>query len=124
LTPFFLTTESRNLEETLGNAFFAQEQEEAKSREIENLIKSYSGASALLPTRQYGKPINPENFGITLRSIIEKNNPYLASFLGISIGYHRRKEEDELSRKEAIERMRQKTMTRNLNKIQNPIDND
>ena len=35
----------RNLDETLGNAFFAQEQEEAKSREIENLIKSYSGAS-------------------------------------------------------------------------------
>ena len=59
LTPFFLTMESRNLEETLGNAFFAQEQEEAKSREIENLIKSYSGASALLPSRQYGKPVNP-----------------------------------------------------------------
>ena len=30
--------ESRNLDEALGNAFFAQEQEEAKSREIENLI--------------------------------------------------------------------------------------
>ena len=101
--------ESRNLEETLGNAFFSQEQEEAKSREIENLIKSYSGASALLPSRQYGKPVNPEKFGITLRSIIEKNNPQLAAFLGISTGYHRRKEEEELSRKEAIERMRQKT---------------
>jgi len=29
--------------------------------------------------------------------------------LGISTGYHRRIEEEELSRKEAIERMRQKT---------------
>ena len=99
----------RNLNDVLGNAFYAQEQEEAKSRQIEDLIKSYKGASALLPQRQDGKPLNPEKFGITLRSIIEKNNPQLAAFLGISTGYHRRKEEEELSRKEAIERMRQKT---------------
>ena len=99
----------RNLNDVLGNAFYSQEQEEAKSRQIEDLIKSYKGASALLPPRQYGKPLNPDKFGITLRSIIEKNNPQLAAFLGISTGYHRRKEEEELSRKEAIERMRQKT---------------
>ena len=104
----FLTMES-NLNEVLGIAFYAQEQEEAKSRQIEDLIKSYKGASALLPSRQYGKPLNPNDFGITLRSIIEKNNPQLAAFLGISTGYHRRIEEEELSRKEAIERMRQKT---------------
>ena len=107
-TPFFLIME-RNLNDVLGNAFYAQEQEEAKSRQIEDLIKSYKGASALLPPRQYGKPLNPEKFGITLRLIIEKNNPQLAAFLGISTGYHRRKEEEELSRKEAIERMRLKT---------------
>ena len=106
--PFLLIME-RNLNDVLGNAFYAQEQEEAKSRQIEDLIKSYKGASALLPPRQYGKPLNPEKFGITLRSIIEKNNPQLAAFLGISTGYHRRKEEEELSRKEAIERMRLKT---------------
>ena len=53
-----------NLNDVLGNAFYAQEQEEAKSKQIEDLIKSYSGASALLPPRQYGKPINPEKFGI------------------------------------------------------------
>ncbi len=60
-----------NLNEVLGIAFYAQEQEEEKSRQIEDLIKSYKGASALLPPRQYGKPLNPEKFGITLRSIIE-----------------------------------------------------
>ena len=48
-------------------------------------------------------------FGLTLRSIIEKNDPNLAAFLGISTGYPRRKEEEELSRKEAIDRMRQRT---------------
>ena len=98
-----------NLDDVLGSAFYEQEQQEAKSKQIEDLIKSYDGASALLPPRQYGKPINPEKYGLTLRSIIEKNNPQLAAFLGISTGYHRRKEEEELSRKEAIERMRQKT---------------
>ena len=98
-----------NLNDVLGNAFYEQEQQEAKSKQIEDLIKSYDGASALLPPRQYGNPINPEKYGLTLRSIIEKNNPQLAAFLGISTGYHRRKEEEELSRKEAIERMREKT---------------
>ena len=98
-----------NLNDVLGNAFYKQEQQEAKSKQIEDLIKSYDGASALLPPRQYGKPINPEKYGLTLRSIIEKNNPHLAAFLGISTGYHKRKEEEELSRKEAIERMREKT---------------
>ena len=112
-----------NLNEVLGIAFYTQEQEEVKSRQIEDLIKSYKGASALLPPRQYGKPLNPEKFGITLRLIIEKNNPQLAAFLEISTGYHRRKEEEELSRKEAIERMQQKIMARNLKKTINLIDN-
>jgi hypothetical protein len=44
--------------------------------------------------------------------------------LEISTGYHRRKEEEELSRKEAIELMQQKTMARNLKKSINLIDND
>ena len=98
-----------NLNDVLGNAFYEQEQQEAKSKQIEDRIKSYEGAGALLPKRQYRKPVNPEMFGLTLRSIIERNDPNLAAFLGISTGYHRRKEEEELSRKEAIERMRLKT---------------
>jgi len=70
---FFLR---RHFDITLGLYLLtAQEQEEAKSRQIEDLIKSYKGASALLPQRQYGKPVNPEKFGITLRSIIEKIIP-------------------------------------------------
>lgn len=91
----------------LNSAFVAQEQEEQKARQVEDLIKSYSAASALLPARQYGKLINSAAFGLTLRSIIESNNPQLAAFLGISTGYQKRKEE-ELSRKETIERMRKK----------------
>ena len=70
-----------NLDDVLNGAFIEQEQQETKSKQIEDRIKSYDGASALLPSRQYGKPVNPEMFGLTLRSIIEKNDPNLAAFL-------------------------------------------
>ena len=86
-----------NLDDVLRGAFVQQEQEETKSKQIEDRIKSYEGASALLPSRQYGKPVNPEKFGLTLRSIIERNDPNLAAFLGISTGYHRRMEEEKSS---------------------------
>ena len=75
-----------NLDDVLNGAFIEQEQQETKSKQIEDRIKSYDGASALLPSRQYGKPVNPEKFGLTLRSIIERNDPHLAAFLGISTG--------------------------------------
>ena len=51
-----------NSNEDLGIAFYAQEQEEEKSRQIEDLIKSYKEASALLPPRQYGKLVMVKNF--------------------------------------------------------------
>ena len=95
-----------NLDDVLRGAFIEQEQQETKSKQIEERIKSYEGASVLLPSRQYGKPINPEKFGLNLRSIIERNDPQLAAFLGISIGYHKRKQEGEIFREEAIERMK------------------
>ena len=84
-----------NLDDVLRGAFIEQEQQATKSKQIEERIKSYECASALLPSRQYGKPINPENFGLTLRSIIERNDPQLSTFLGISTGYHKRKEEED-----------------------------
>ena len=107
--PFFLLLIMSNLDDVLNGAFIEQEQQETKSKQIEDLIKSYDGASALLPPRQYGKPINPEKYGLTLRSIIEKNNPHLAAFLGISTGYHKRKEEEELALEEMKKSMLEKT---------------
>tara|TARA_B100000886_G_scaffold291719_1_gene217337 strand:- start:62 stop:454 length:393 start_codon:yes stop_codon:yes gene_type:complete len=98
-----------NLDDVLKGAFIEQEQQETKSKQIEDRIKSYDGASALLPSRQYGKPINPEKFGLTLRSIIERNDPNLAAFLGISTGYHKRKEEEELALEEMKKSMLEKT---------------
>ena len=94
-----------NLDDILKGAFIEQEQQETKSKQIEERIKSYEGASALLPSRQYCKPINPENFGLTLRSIIERNDQQIAASLGIFTGYHKRKGEKEIFSKEAIERL-------------------
>ena len=97
-----------NLDDVLKGAFIEQEQQETKSKQIEDRIKSYEGAGALLPSRQYGKPVNPEKFGLTLRSIIERNDPQLAAFLGISTGYHKRKEEEEL----ALEKMKKNMLAK------------
>ena len=58
-----------------------------------------------MPSRHYGKPLNPEKFGLTLRSIIERNDPQQVAFLVISNGYHKRKQQEEISSNEAIERM-------------------
>ena len=58
---------------------------------------------------QYGKPVNSVKFGLTLRSIIERNDPQLAAFLGISTGYHKRKEEEELALEEMKKNMLAKT---------------
>jgi hypothetical protein len=107
--PFFLLLIMSNLDDVLRGAFVQQEQEETKSKQIEDRIKSYEGAGALLPSRQYGKPVNPEKFGLTLRSIIERNDPQLAAFLGISTGYHKRKEEEELALEEMKKNMLAKT---------------
>ena len=59
-----------NLNDVLGNAFYEQEQQEAKSKQIEDLFKSYDGASALPPARQYGKTINPEKYFLEIHPSI------------------------------------------------------
>ena len=45
-----------------------------------------------MPSRKYGQPIEDlvPNFGITLKSIIETENPRLAAYLNISTGFHKR----------------------------------
>ena len=99
------------LEEKLNQSFAAQEKREEKAAEVEKLIKSYRGAAALMPKRKYGQPIEEivPTFGITLKSIIESENPRLAEFLGISTGFHKRMEEETRRRQEYIENFQKKT---------------
>ncbi len=70
-----------SLEERLFKSFNDQQKIEHEAREIETLIKSFEGAAGLLPERQYGNPVDPTKFGLTLKSIIERNHKELASYL-------------------------------------------
>ena len=86
-----------SLEERLFKSFDDQQKVEHEAREIETLIKSFEGTAGLLPKRQYGTPVDPSKFGLTLKSIIERNHKELAAYLKISTGYWERKlkEKDE-----------------------------
>jgi hypothetical protein len=99
------------LEEKLNRSFDQQEKTEEKALELEKLIKSYSGAGPLMPKRKYGQPVEElvPSFGITLRSIIESENPRLAAYLNISTGYHKRLEEETRRRQEYIDNFKAKT---------------
>ena len=68
-------------EERLFKPFDDQQKVKHEAREIETLIKSFSGSSGLLPERKYGKPVDPTKFGLTLKSIIERNHKELAAHL-------------------------------------------
>ena len=60
-----------SLEERLFKSFDDQQKVEHEAREIETLINSFEGSAGLLPKRQYGTPVDPSKFGLTLKSIIE-----------------------------------------------------
>ena len=68
------------------------------ARQIEAKIKEIDGASALIPARRYGEPVNAEKLraNLILCSLIEAKSPQLAVYFGLDAGVaHRRAEERE-----------------------------
>ena len=100
-----------SLEERLFKSFDDQQKVEHEAREIETLINSFEGSAGLLPKRQYGTPVDPSNFGLTLKSIIERNHKELAAYLKISTGYWERKAKEQAAYDEMTERMKEMTET-------------
>ena len=98
-----------SLEERLFKSFDDQQKVEHEAREIEALINSFEGSADLLPKRQYGTPVDPTKFGLTLKSIIERNHKELAAYLKISTGYWERKAKEDAAYQEMTERMIEKT---------------
>ena len=98
-----------SLEERLFKSFDDQQKVEHEAREIETLIKSFEGSAGLLPTRQSGTPVDPSKFGLTLKSIIERNHKELAAYLKISTGYWERKAKEDAAYDEMVQRMNEKT---------------
>ena len=100
-----------SLEERLFKSFDDQQKVEHEAREIETLIKSFEGSAGLLPKRQYGTPVDSSKFGLTLKSIIERNHKELAAYLKISTGYWERKAKEQAAYDEMTERMKEMTET-------------
>ena len=98
-----------SLEERLFKSFDDQQKVEHEAREIETLINSFEGSAGLLPKRQYGTPVDPSKFGLTLKSIIERNHKELAAYLKISTGYWERKAKEDAAYDEMVQRMNEKT---------------
>ncbi len=98
-----------SLEERLFKSFDDQQKVEHEAREIESLIESFDGASGLLPERKYGTSVDPSKFGLTLKSIIERNHKELAAYLKISTGYWERKAKEDEEYQKLFERMKEKT---------------
>ena len=97
------------LEERLFKSFDDQQKVEHEAREIETLIKSFEGTAGLLPERQYGTPVDPSKFGLTLKSIIERNHRELAAYLKISTGYWERKAKEQDQYDQMVQSMLEKT---------------
>ena len=76
------------------------EEVENTARSLEARICRIPGADRHLPLRQYGTPVNPADIkkNLTLRSLISKNDPSLAAYLGLQDGSQRRREEEEQAR--------------------------
>ena len=90
------THSQEGLSAEIGKAFKDVEASENKAISIEKRIRAIPGFSKnLLPKRKYGQPINGENIGMTLASMIEANDPELGAYLNISTGYLRKKEEEK-----------------------------
>ena len=96
-------------EQELHNAFNESEKIESTAREVENRIKSIEGASALLPKRPYGTPVNGAAMGLTLKHLINAKDRQLAAYLNIADGTFKRMEEAETARQAMIDRMKAQT---------------
>ena len=96
-------------EQELHDAFNESEKIESTAKEVENRIKSIEGASALLPNRPYGTPVNGAAMGLTLKHLINAKDRQLAAYLNIADGHFKRVEEAETARQAMIDRMKAQT---------------
>ena len=98
-----------SLEERLFKSFDDQQKTEHEAREIETLINSFDGTAGILPKRPYGQPVDSTKFGLTLKSIIERNHKELAAYLKISTGYWERKVKEQDAYAQMVQSMQEKT---------------
>lgn len=89
-----------DLDVTIEKAHSAAEETENQARQVEARICCIAGADRLLPRRGYGQPVSSDDIArnLTLRGLIARNDPQLASYLGVSTDYHRQQEQAKAAR--------------------------
>ncbi len=87
------------------------EEAENTARHLEARICRIPGADRHLPVRTYGTPVDPQAIqrNLSLRSLIARHDPSLASYLGVATGEHRRNEEEQAIRAMQMQRMQMLT---------------
>ena len=100
-----------DLEKEVATAHINVTEIETQARAIEARIKRIDGAGGLLPPRAFGKPVNTAAIaaGLTLRSLIAREDPQLASYLGIASDVAIREEEEREAKRLRAQALGMKT---------------
>jgi len=93
----------------IDQAHAAAEAVKDQVHQIEAKTAAIPGAARMIPLSQYGKDTDRQAVArnLTLRSMIERQDPALAAFLGFGSDVPRREAEDTAQRQALIERMAQ-----------------
>ena len=98
------------LDAKIARSHINAEKVEEEAKALENkILENYEVKKDMLPPRTWGQPYDPSKFSMSLKFLIEKHQPEVASYLGFNSGYHSRQAEIEEARKEAATRMAEQT---------------
>ena len=90
----------------IAKASIDQQKVEEEALALEKkILENYEVKKSMFPSRAYGQPYDSSKFSMTLKFLIEKHQPHVASYLGFNSGYHSRQAEIEEARAEATARM-------------------
>jgi len=100
-----------DLDDQINEAHADLEQRELEARQLEQRLRKIPGLERLLPTRNYGRPVNAEVLkkNLTAVSLINSYDEQLASFLGIQTGSAREARELREAAKLQAESLRMRT---------------
>ena len=84
------------LNSKIAQSFENQEQVEAEAKQPQNkLLENHEFNKSMLPAINRGQLFESNKLTMTVKSIIEKHQPEVASFLRFNSGYHSRQQEIE-----------------------------
>ena len=100
-----------DLDQEVAKAHQSVTETESQARAIEARIRKIDGAGPLLPARGYGRPVDTAAIanGLTLRSLIAKKDPELASYLGVGSDLAMREEEEREARRLRVQALGMET---------------